>query len=278
MEGNGITVTVTTRGRYYTALPLCMMAIYGQSLPPKRVILVDDNEVKSFQQLDIFKNILFLFKQKGIEFDYYFGESRGQVHAQQIALNAVKTEWVMKLDDDSILEPDALKILAESVNSEQIGAVSGLILTSKDLNRTLDYTATVYNKIEDIYSVFNVQMFRHQSADIKQAEHLNSCYLFRKSATDGYPLEFAPSGHREDTVFTYQIFLKGYKLLVNPRAVIWHLKDETGGNRVHKEDGKNERLFVDKLQEWKIIPDKLTLETNGDTYVVKNGLKYLVSL
>ena len=276
-----VTVTLTTRGRYFTTLPLCLMSIYNQTALPKKVILVDDNEKKEFQQLDIFKNILFLFKQKNIEFEYLCGESRGQVYAQQKALDKVKTDLVLKLDDDNILENDVLEELLMLSFSKQTGAVSCLILTDKDLNRKLDCdpedSLDTFNKIEDIYSSFNIQMIKNQDRFVKLVEHLHSCYLFRRNATNGYPLEFAPSGHREDTVFTHQIFRDGYSLYVNPSAVIWHLKDETGGNRLHNDGNKNELLFIEKLKEWKIIPDRLQLITeNNITYVVKGNTKFVV--
>lgn len=269
-----ITIILTTRGRYLTTLPLCLMSIYNQTLLPKRVILVDDNDKKEFQQLDIYKNILLLFKLKNIEFNYYYGESKGQVYAQQIAIDKVKTDWVFSMDDDNVLENNVLEVLSNTI-TDGVGAVSCIIISRKDVNRE-DFDCDGYNKIENIYSDLNIQMVKNQRKTIKEVEHFYSCYLFRKDIANKFALDFAPSGHRSETVFTYEIFLKGYKLLMNPNAIIWHLHDDKGGNRLHK-DGKNELLFINKLKEWKIVPDKLELKTDGEmTYMIKDKQKYLV--
>jgi hypothetical protein len=37
--------------------------------------------------------------------------------------------------------------------------------------------------------------------------------------------------HREETLYTYGIYQKGYKLLVVPNAITWHLKNPEGGIR-----------------------------------------------
>jgi hypothetical protein len=37
--------------------------------------------------------------------------------------------------------------------------------------------------------------------------------------------------HREETLFTYGLYLKGYKILAVPNAVSWHLKNPNGGIR-----------------------------------------------
>jgi GT2 family glycosyltransferase len=252
------------------------MSIINQTFLPSEIILVDDNEKKEFYNIPIFKEFLKLCEIKNIEFSYYYGESKGQVFAQQIAFDHSNYPFIFKLDDDNILEPNTLGILYETMMNNSCGAVSCLILTKKDMNRKLDYTSEVYNKIEDIYSLFNIQMIKNQTDSIKYVEHLHSCYLFKKSVTDGYALEFSPSGHREDTVFTYQIFLKGHKLIVNPNTIIWHLKEEKGGNRLQNDGNKNELLFIEKLKEWKVIPDKLELISDGIIYVIKDNIKYRV--
>lgn len=272
-----MTIILTTRGRYHTTLPLCLMSIINQTRLPSKLILVDDNEIKEFESLEIYKKIKTLFIIKNIEFVYLCGESKGQTFAQQKALNIVDTEWVFSMDDDNVLENDTLEILMKSA-TENTGAIGCIILKPKEENRTLIENAKIYNKIENIYSDFNIQMIKTQSPEIKKAEHLYSCYLFRKSAANNYHTEYAPAGHRSETVFTYNIFLNGWDVLVNPNTTIWHLDDDKGGNRLHV-DNKNEKLFINQLIKWGVIPNKLQLFNDGKiTYMMKNGIKYLISV
>jgi glycosyltransferase involved in cell wall biosynthesis len=278
MKNIDITVSLTTRNRYNTTLPLCLISIANQTYPPKEVILVDDNEKKEFYDISIFKIILQIFKYKNIEFQYFHGPSKGQTYAQQVAFDHITTNWILKIDDDNILDNNVLEILTNTI-TEKTGAVSGLILNKKDSVREIEYESDFYNKIEDIYSYFNIQMCGNQDDKIKKVEHIYSNYLFRKDLVDGYPLEFAPAGHREDTVFTYQIYLKGYDLLINPKSITWHFNEFGGGNKQYNYESntRNELKFLEKLKEWKIVPNKLTLKENSKgVYAVKNKTDYIV--
>ena len=272
-----ITVTLATRGRYITTLPLCLMSILNQSLKPKRIILVDDNDEKDFYKIDILKDILILLKLKNIEFEYYHGQSKGQTYAQQIALSHVNTEWIFKTDDDNVIEPNVFETLSHHI-TDRVGALSGLILSKKDFNtnRSIEYTAKIYNKIKDIYRYFNVQMCKNQDDTLKRVEHIYSNYLFRRKLIDRYPLEFAPAGHREDTVTTHAIHRKGYQLFVDPNAIIWHLNECDGGNRNYDYSltVKNEILFLEKLKEWKIYID--IKEDKNKVYEIKDGKEWLI--
>jgi glycosyltransferase involved in cell wall biosynthesis len=274
-----ITISLTTKNRYHTTLPICLMSIAEQTYPPKEVILVDDNNNKEFYEIPIFKIILQLFKFKNINFQYFHGPSKGQTYAQQIAFDHVTTEWILKIDDDNILENNVLEILSNTI-TENTGAVSGLILNKKDSVRQIEYYSNdIYNKIEDIYNYFNIQMCGIQDNEIKKVEHIYSNYLFKKDIVSGYPLEFSPAGHREDTVFTYEIFRKGYDLLINPKSITWHFNEFGGGNKAYNYEMNttNELKFIEKLKKWNIVPDKLKLEENSKgMYAIKNQKAYLV--
>ena len=37
--------------------------------------------------------------------------------------------------------------------------------------------------------------------------------------------------HREETLFTFQMYQKGYKILAVPNAITWHMKNPEGGIR-----------------------------------------------
>lgn len=274
-----ITVSLTTRNRYLTTLPLSLMSVVNQTLTPHEIILVDDNDIKDFYNVDILKCMIKLMKLKGINFSYYHGQSKGQVHAQQIALDHCKTDWLFKMDDDNILNPDVLEILSKSVK-ENTGAVSGLIFgCDLDRNRPPDEDPPLYNRIEHVFSHFNIQMCGGQDKTIKKCEHLYSNYLFRTDIIDGYPLDFSPAGHREDTVFTYGITLKNYELLVNPNAITYHINNKVGGNNGHGFDNvvKNEELFLSKMTEWGVVPNKLKIKRENKTITAEiNNGRYLI--
>jgi len=272
-----ISVNLTTKGRYMTTLPLCLMSILNQTMLPSSIMIVDDNEQKDFYNYQIFKNIITLCKLKNINFQYYHGQSKGQVLAQQLLFQKTKEEWIFKIDDDNILETNVLELLSKNIDTN-VGALSGLILSKKDFksNRKIEYTSEIYNKVCDIYRYFNIQMCRNQDNSLKRVEHIYSNYLFRKELIDRYPLEFAPAGHREDTVTTHSIHRKGYKLFINPNAIIWHLNDTEGGNRNYDYNYniKNEKLFLGKLNDWGIHLN--IKEDEKRVYEIRDGKDWLI--
>lgn len=274
-----ISISLTTMDRYGTTLPMCLMSILNQSHLPHTVMVADDSVNKKFYEYDIIKNILKLFKLKGINFEYYHGKSMGQVHAQNILLNKCKTEFLFKIDDDNILESNVLNVLYNTIKqSDNIGAVSGLIFSSNlDINRKSE-ESIVYNKIENIFSHFNIQMCGKQSNEIKECQHLYSNYLFRKNIVQSYPLEFSPAGHREDTVFSHEIYRKGYRLFVNPNCITWHIHTQ-GGNKKHNFDDvvKNEENFIKLMERWNIFDnDFKIIRDKNIVYTIKNGEKHLI--
>ena len=285
---NKITVLLTTCDRYETTLPLCLMSIFSQTYSPDRVVLVDDSKEKKFYNIQILKNILILFKEKNIELDYFYGQCKGAVPALQIGIDNIESGWVLKIDDDNILSSNTLEILVKNIKPE-IGAMSGIIIdkylysfyeNNKD-KEPIEENG-YFSKIENIYSEFNIQMVHNQSDDIKKVEHIYSNYFFNRILADDYPIELSPSSHREETIFTYNIFRKGYDMIIIPQIKIYHLYfDHKSGNRQwsNSDRRKNDLFFINKLKEWNIIPDKLEVIDDGEKmYITKKGIKYLIVL
>lgn len=278
-----LTVLLATCDRYDTLLPLCLMSIYNQSHPPDRVVLVDDSINKKFYEYTILKNILILFKEKGIEFSYFYGKNKGMVPALQIGLDNISDGWVFKTDDDNILSYNTLELFVNNIGTN-IGAMGGVIIDKGFMSYKKNNPNNIskekdgyYNRIENIYSELNIQMVIDQSDDIKKVEHIYSNYFFNRELVDDYPIELTPSGQREDTIFTYNIFRKGYDLIIIPQIRIQHLNYDNGGNNkwgsIHSD--KNEMFFIEKLKYWGIIPNKLQMYTDSNMlYMIKDGVKY----
>jgi len=281
-----ITVLLTTCDRYDTTLPLCLMSIFNQSHPPDRVVLIDDSKQKKFYDYQILKNMLILFREKNIEFDYYHGACKGAVPALQIGLDKIEDGWVFKIDDDNILSCDTLELFNNNIQ-DNIGAMSGIIIDKylysfyeRNPDKASKEENGYYNRIENIYSEINIQMMHEQSDEIKKVEHIYSNYFFKRDLADDYPLELSPSARREDTVFTHTIFRKGYDLIIIPQIKIYHLSDglRSGDSKWLSTDRKkNELFFIEKLKEWGVVPDKIRIFDDGvKRYVTKNGINYSV--
>jgi hypothetical protein len=269
--GYGMRPTVTcyipTKDRYYSTLPLALMAVSMQTVKPDRLVIYDDGEQKDLREVPLYQNIFFILMDKGIKWEVLFGKRRGQVNLHQDAVDKCTTEWLWRLDDDNYPEPDCLEILLECASTNQsIGAVGGTVLHR-------NYSKNVVmesGRIEDVLTYANVQWSPHK--DIIKVDHLYSTFIYRKEAAKhGYCSLLSPVGHREETLFTYEMKRNGWQLLVEPKAVTWHLRDDQGGIRSAEYNGKqelwsyDEKIFRNKMDSFGInfTQTKLIVLDNG---------------
>lgn len=228
-----ILCSISTRGRYDTTLPLAMMSVVSQTMPPDKLIVFDDNvNPVDVREIQHYRYILEMLNQKGIEWEWRYSLKKGQHHNHQMA-NTMGYKWVWRLDDDTVAEADTLEILYSHCD-DTVGAVGGSVLTTPiwgPINAT--------GKISDIYNEGNIQWY--YISEKKQVEHLHCSFLYRAGVAD-YCLGLFRIAHREETLFTYDLVKLGYKNYVVPKAVTWHLKNKQGGIR----DGDAEMFAHDE--------------------------------
>lgn len=249
-----VTAYVSTKGRYTTTLPACLTAIANQTLKPSHIIIFQDDHLAfNMQESSVFRNILYgLFPKMGIEWSVVFGEGKGQVLNHQKALDIAKTEWLWRVDDDNVPEPNVLEGLCKHI-SKNVGAIASAVVDplyspSNNLFASPD--------IKNINIGPNVQWT--QSNKMFSADHLYSTFLYRKEAgKHGYSKELSVVGHREETLFTYEMKRAGWDLLIDTSIVTWHLRETSGGIRSFNDGSlwaKDEEVFKRKMSEWGIKP------------------------
>ncbi|MFA6971366.1 MAG: glycosyltransferase family 2 protein [Gallionella sp.] len=262
---NTVTATISTKDRYFTTLPLAIFAIANQTHKVDKLIIFDDGEHKDIREIPLYKNLIGLIEKKGIQWAVVWGERKGQVANHQKALELAKTEWIWRLDDDNAPEPDCLEKLLK-VADKKTGAVGGLVPFSTMSTNPVKIAS---NKIEDIYLGLNKQWFRHEG--VSEVDHLYSTFIFRKRAGQhGYCKELSKVGHREETIFTYEMKRAGWKLLLNPEAVTWHFREATGGIRSETDHGFWD--FDEKVFRWKMDKEWMIKPTPVKLIVLNNGL------
>jgi hypothetical protein len=216
--------SVATRGRYFTTLPLVLNAIINQTTPPDKVMIFDDNDKPQDMRKEMIYQYFFqMLDIKKIAWEWQFAEKKGQHHIHQRA-NTMGFDWVWRCDDDAIPEPNVLNNLLGYTAIEDVGAVGGSILTPPNLFDTSKSTG----KIADIDAEPNIQW--NDIKKTKEVEHLHCSFLYRAGVHD-YNLGLSRVAHREETLFTYGLYQKGYKILTVPHAITWHMKNPEGGIR-----------------------------------------------
>ena len=220
--------SVATRGRYFTTLPLVLNAIIQQTKKPDKLIVFDDNDEPQDMRKEMMYSYFFqMLEIKGIPWEWQFAEKKGQHHIHQRA-NTMGFDWVWRVDDDAIPEPNVLETLYGQAQALQnVGAVGGSILTPP----YVPDTSKVTGKIDKISDEPNIQWGVIEQAT--SVEHLHCSFLYRAGVVD-YNLGLSRVAHREETLFTYGLHQKGYINWAVPNAVTWHVKEQNGGIRMEK--------------------------------------------
>lgn len=219
---NKVICSIATRGRYFTTLPLVLNAVINQTKKVDKLIIFDDNdEPQDMRKEFIYTNLFQMMDLKGIDWEWAFAEKKGQHYIHQRA-NELGFDWVWRVDDDAIPEPNVLATLF-IYRGHRVGAIGGSILTPPIQNTRLST-----GKITNIDSEPNVQWGIIK--DLKDVDHLHCSFLYRAGVHD-YNLGLSRVAHREETLFTFGLKQKGYRVVAVPNAVTWHMKNPQGGIR-----------------------------------------------
>lgn len=218
-----ILCSIATRGRYFTTLPLVLNAVINQSRPVDKLVIFDDNdEPQDMRKEFIYQNFFWQLDSKRIPWEWKYAEKKGQHHIHQHA-NRMGYDWVWRVDDDAIPEPNVLENLAKHI-ADDVGAVGGSVLNGPNFPMFLEATG----KIDNIDKEPNMQWGLIRN--IKEVEHLHCTFIYRAGIHD-YNRGLSRVAHREETLFSWGLHRKGYKLLVVPDAVTWHYRNPNGGIR-----------------------------------------------
>ena len=214
---------MATRGRYFTTLPLVLNAIINQTRPVDKLVIFDDNDEPQDMRKEMIYSYFFqMLDIKGIAWEWIYAPKKGQHHIHQIA-NTMGYDWVWRVDDDAIPEPNVLETLYSYIEPS-IGAIGGSVLTPP----FMPDTNAVTGKIDKIDLEPNIQWGNINVTTY--VDHLHCTFLYRAGVVD-YNLGLSRVAHREETLFTYQLQQKGYLIAAVPNAVTWHMKNPQGGIR-----------------------------------------------
>ena len=125
-----VTVGIPTKGRY-DKLVLTLEALAFQTHQDMHIIIIDDSDNPTdLRDIPAYQNVFELFNAHGITFQLEYGQKKGQHISHQRIQEMAMTDWIWRIDDDEIPEPDVLHILlSDAVVGMNVGAVGGLVLS-----------------------------------------------------------------------------------------------------------------------------------------------------
>lgn len=235
-----ILCSISTKGRYDTTLPLAIQSVIMQTHKVDKLIVYDDNDPpQDMREVQLYQYIYDILNLKGIEWEWLWAQRKGQHYNHQLA-NTSGYDLVWRIDDDCMAEPHVLETLLKYMDSD-VGGVGGSILTPP-----FAPVIGATGRIEDIDKEPNLQW--DWIKEVKEVDHLHCSFLYRAGLAD-YNLSLSKAAFREETLFTYALRQMGYRMLLVPDAVTWHLKNKVGGVRTEQKEmfDNDDRIFRNHL-------------------------------
>lgn len=190
-----ILASISTRGRYFTTLPMAIMSIATQTLRPDKLVIFDDNdEKKDLRDIPLYRQIFKTLDAKGIKWQVIFGTCKGQHFNHQLA-NTMGFKYVWRMDDDTVAEGNVLESLYAQMTDE-VGAVGGSVIVPGNNPPEMKRSR---NTIDDTKG-FNAQWY--EVKETAEVDHLHCSFLYRAGIVD-YNLALSKVAHTEETQFTY---------------------------------------------------------------------------
>jgi len=253
-----ILCSISTCNRY-DVLPLAIQSVIHQARPPQHLIIYDDNNPpRDLRDIEIFRHLFRVLDSKNIGWHVEFGARLGQHLNHQRANMTKEYDAVWRLDDDCVAEPSVLSSL-ESQMGRDVGAVGGSIIVP-----SVSPSLVVPNPGISIDALDKPNIQWGIIPDTQDVEHLHCSFLYRPRIAN-YDVRLSKKAHREETMFTYTLKLKGYRVLVTP-CITWHLKSQIGGIR------SDQNLEDYQHDEW-IFREWLKFKkTKRKLYVLAHGL------
>jgi len=251
-----IEIIVPTKNRYAN-LALLIWSLIDQTYKNWDLTIVDDSELpygygdksnrRDIRELSYILPMLKKMDLDGNQWRVEFGDRKGPHYCHQLGLEQSRNPYIYRVDDDCILDREALETLVTAWKGQtsKVGAIGPVVLEPavpkeyQFLPMGFRSFKRYQGKVDEYgWTAGEHQWIRHPDNELQKVEHLYSSFLYSKEAADdigGYELGYNVVGHREETDFTYRLFKKGYSLYVEPKALVWHLRNPEGGIRTYND-------------------------------------------
>lgn len=211
MNGELISVVVGARNAEKT-IKECIESILRQSHSKFELIVINDNSTDSAKKI-----LKGYEKNKKVKI-IHLRENHGISKVRNIGIKESRGEFIAFTDSDCRTERNWLKELRQGFYSEEIAGVGGANLTPEEDPPKAKCVSEVlsFYSLAGSHYVFN-------SKEIKEVKHNpSSNSMYRKKVLlelNGFNERLSSN---EDPELDYRIKKNGYKLLFNPKAVVYH--------------------------------------------------------
>jgi len=290
MDLKDLTLSIVTRNR---PIPLCRMLTSLMSQGTGWKLDIIDSSEPSVKTERCVNDIRMVLERMGIESRVLEPPEHANTVALQYGAERAETKYVMRHEDDVVLEPNYLPRLLDVLARDWPGLnVLGVGATAPDASCHVQmvplpdrFVNAVFkahlDDVGDVLHPYDAQMQWYDCTGkedrVYPVPHLHGQFMYKREAflkAGGFNRECSRIGHREETFATLRAYFQGYDWLVVPAVKGWHTCWPSGGSRDGLNDAQrramqigDERAFTKALSGWMVEhPDRFIHVGTPDTF------------
>jgi len=208
-----ISVVIPTYNRYED-LYECLHSIFALKVKPYEVIVVDSNSMDETGKLKDCFPIKFVSIKE-----------RSRQHARNLGISMASGDIIAFLDDDVVVCEEWLNQIVKPYVNDSVGGVGGRVIAYGTSNKF--YVKIGRGNVGRIFSNgLVIGNFDLPSRNLIAVDSFIGCNMsFGRELllkVGGFDENYAGTGYRDDTDLCIRIRRLGYKLVYNPKALVYH--------------------------------------------------------
>ena len=274
-------IHIVTRDRP-ESLALLLTSLIFQTYKNWDMVILDNSRNTKINNYYLIRTIINRLQLEGHRFHVIENNDEhrdiGKYRNQVIEADPFKNNIGIRIDDDSICEPNYIEILMNGFTDNKIGIVGGIV-PYLFYPKTYILQPEKFNEIPSFFVPWTdhctnfVRFIDNDGKDLHykktyfESGHIRSSYAYRIDLAKKIRFHewSGPTGYTEETVFCIKTWLNGYKVIINPNAVCWHTAYIVGGGR-DKISGQEQMNQIKKNNEER-------MQTELDIYRKTLGIK-----
>jgi CDP-glycerol glycerophosphotransferase len=217
-------------------LPRAVVSALRQTHPRVEVLVVDD---ASTDRTGAVADRLAAAHPERVTALHLPVNSGGCSAPRNAGLAKARAPFVMFLDSDDELDPDACRVLLEAVTTEEADFAAGLCtrVYHRQHGRRGPWKPELYTRRRVVDGLASMPDLLHDT--------LSTNKLWRRSFLAEHGLSFPEGMHFEDLVFTAEAYVAARRFVLVPQQVyLWHVEDDPGRTSI-----TNQRTELSNLRD-----------------------------
>lgn len=218
-EKNLVTIAILSKDRLDLLKP-CLESIEANLSQKYEVeVLIGDTGSRKWKTWKFYREVKKKWKNfKVVKFRYYFFSR----NYNQLA-NWARGEYLIFLNNDTVVKGDWLDALIDSLRNKKIGVVGGKLLYKND---TIQHAGLEFNAQGNGYHIFS-----KKPKDLPEANFMAyvpaatfACVAIRHDVFNRFKLEENFREECQDTDFCLRLAEAGFRVLYNPKCEVYHFE------------------------------------------------------